>query len=168
MVDIEIVRSERRSKSVSARVVSGRMVVHAPATMDDAELQSIIARLQQRIQKRQARRALDDGELERRARELNRRYFDGKLSWTSIVWSTAQEKSRWGSCTSALGTIRLSSRLAETPTWVRDYVLMHELAHLVEGNHGPRFWRLVNRYPKTERARGYLLALAGEDEENDM
>ncbi len=167
-MDVEIVRSERRSKSVSARVVGGRMVVQAPAAMGDAELHAAIAKLRQRIEKRQARRALDDGELQRRAYELNRQYFDGKLSWTSIVWTTGQEKSRWGSCTPALGTIRLSSRLAETPTWVRDYVLMHELAHLVEGNHGPRFWRLVNRYPKTERARGYLMALAGEDEENDM
>ena len=40
---------------------------------------------------------------------------------------------------------------------------MHELAHLIEANHGPRFWKVVNRYPRTERARGYLMAIGLED-----
>jgi predicted metal-dependent hydrolase len=42
------------------------------------------------------------------------------------------------------------------PEWVIDYVLLHELAHLVVPSHGADFWDLVARYPKTERARGYL------------
>ena len=42
------------------------------------------------------------------------------------------------------------------PDWVIDYVLLHELAHLVVPSHSPAFWTLLSRYPKTERARGYL------------
>jgi predicted metal-dependent hydrolase len=58
---------------------------------------------------------------------------------------------------------------------VLDYVLVHELAHLLEPGHGPDFWTWVRRYPKTERAIGYLeglsaaaqlgLSLDGDDED---
>ncbi len=169
-MDVRIVRSTQRAKTVSAREQDGYLLIQAPAAMSDAELRPIIDKLRRRLERRQARAApeLDDAALQQRAQELNRRYFDGALRWQSIRWATNQEKSRWGSCTPATGAIRLSSRLVAMPAWVRDYVLIHELAHLVEANHGPRFWRLVNRYPKTERARGYLMALAGDDCEEDM
>jgi predicted metal-dependent hydrolase len=53
-------------------------------------------------------------------------------------------------------TIRLSNRLQGMPSWVVDYVLVHELAHLLVPGHGPDFWALVDVFPRTERARGYL------------
>jgi predicted metal-dependent hydrolase len=62
-------------------------------------------------------------------------------------------------------TIRISSRVAGFPAWVLDYLLVHELAHLVVGDHSPAFWEVVNRYPKAERARGYLIAKSGDDED---
>jgi predicted metal-dependent hydrolase len=131
--------------------------------MSDAELQPIIKKLQQRWQRKQKKSTLDDDGLQLRAQELNLRYFDGKLKWESIRWVTNQNKSRFGSCTPSNGTIRLSHRIANMPPFVIDYVIVHELAHLLEANHGPRFWRLVNRYPKTERARGYLMAVGLEN-----
>ena len=157
-MNVKIIRSKKRKKTVSARMVDGEFVVQAPANMSDAELQPIIEKLQTRLQKRQAKETLDDKALHRRAQELNRQYFGGKLKWRSIKWVTNQN-SRFGSCTPTNGTIRLSHRLATMPTFVRDYVIVHELAHLLEANHGPKFWKLVNRYPKTERARGYLMAV---------
>ncbi|MGH9093556.1 MAG: M48 metallopeptidase family protein, partial [Acidimicrobiales bacterium] len=83
----------------------------------------------------------------------------GLPSPASIAWSDRQEW-RWGSCTPAHGSVRISSRLAREPQWVLDYVIVHELAHLAEPGHGRRFWRLVERYPLTERARGFLIARA--------
>ena len=68
-------------------------------------------------------------------------------------------KSRWGSCTPAQGghaaSIRLSWRLALAPPAVADYVAAHEAAHLLEANHGPRFWAHVRRLvgdPRPHRA----------------
>lgn len=156
-MEIKIIRSQQRSKTVSARAIDGVFVVQAPAHMSDADLQPVIDKLLQRHQKRQAKNALDDAGLEQRARELNRQYFGGKLQWQSVRW-VSNQNSRHGSCTPSQGTIRISHRLAAMPAFVRDYVLVHELAHLLEPNHGPRFWRLVNQYPRTERARGYLMA----------
>lgn len=60
--------------------------------------------------------------------------------------SLSDPRSRWGSCTVARdggGSIRISWRLALAPFAVADYVVAHECAHLMEGNHGPRFWALV-------------------------
>jgi len=161
-MDVRVVRSDRRAKTVSARVVDGVLEVLAPANLSDAELQPIIARLRQRLDRRERRRELDDGDLQRLAERLNREHFGGGLRWSSITWSAQQEK-RYGSCTPSLGTIRVSHRLATMPPFVLEYVVMHELAHLVEANHGPRFWRLVSRYPRSERARGYLMAVGLEE-----
>jgi predicted metal-dependent hydrolase len=126
--------------------------------MSDAELAPIIDKLRARLKKRVIRKELDDAQLERRARELNRLYFDGQLKWTSIRWVTNQHK-RAGSCTPSTGAIRVSHHVDKMPAFVRDYVLVHELAHLLVPNHSPEFWELVNRFPRTERARGYLMAV---------
>ena len=156
-----------RVKTVSARQVGDTLVVRAPAAMDDDELAPIVERLKRRLERRRLKRSLDDDDLAHAAQRLNVQIFGSTLSWQSIEWVTNQD-GRWGSCTPANGTIRLNHRLAEVPAWVRDYVIVHELAHLREANHGPGFWKLVNRYPKAERARGYLMALAGEEREGDM
>ncbi len=170
VMDVEIVRSAGRTKTVSAREVDGALLVRAPAAMSEAELGPIVERLRTRLERRRAKAALDDADLQRRAQELNGEYFGGTLTWRAISWVTNQE-GRWGSCTPATGVIRLSHRLADVPAFVRDYVIVHELAHLREANHGPRFWKLVNSYPRTERARSYLMALGGERgerQEEDM
>lgn len=158
----EITRSKRRRSTVSARLVGEVLHVQAPADMPEAELQSVIGKLAERLVKRKARRELNAGKaLMQRAQELNRSHFHGQLQIASIEYVTNQNK-RYGSCSPRTRTIRISHRLASVPPWVRDYVLIHELAHLVHPNHGKRFWTLVNKYRLSERARGYLMALGME------
>ncbi len=168
-ISIRIIRSDRRVKTVSARLVDGGTTIEvlAPAGATDQELAPLIERLKGRLLRHKEKAATaDDRVLAQRAAELNRAYFQGKLRWSEIRYVANQQK-RYGSCTPATGVIRISHRVATMPAWVRDYVIVHELAHLKEANHGPRFWALVNRYPKTERARGYLIALGLEGEEDE-
>ena len=160
---VHIIRSQKRRKTVQAREVDGVLEIRAPASMPNTELEPIIDRLRKRIERRKKKRELDDDALARRANKLNRSYFDGNLQWKSMRWVTNQNK-RFASCTPSQGTIRVSHRLATMPDFVLDYVIVHELAHLIEANHGDGFWALVARYPKTERARGYLMAVGLEDE----
>ena len=165
-MEVKVIRSARRRKTVSARLENGVMVVRAPQRLPEKDLNEAIENLKARLLRHQEAQELSDEVLEQRARWLNQRYFDGKLRWNSIRWVTNQEK-RFGSCTPARKTIRISHRLGKMPQWVQDYVIVHELAHLLEANHGPRFWALVNRYPLTERARGYLMATGLEPMEED-
>jgi predicted metal-dependent hydrolase len=125
--------------------------------MPEAERLSWAERMRERIQRQLRRAAPTDANLEQRTARLNRRYFEGRLRWTSVAF--AEQAQRWGSCSFTVGVIRISSRAAALPGWVLDYILVHELAHLLRADHGPAFWELVNRYPLTERARGYLMAV---------
>jgi predicted metal-dependent hydrolase len=156
---VEVVRSDRRRRTVSAYRQDGRLVVLVPARMTKAEEDRWVASMADRLARKDARRQPGDDELEQRATRLSARWLEGRARPASVRWTTRQG-SRWGSCTPADGTVRLSTRLQGMPDWVVDYVLVHELAHLLEPGHGPRFWELVYRYPRTERARGYLEGVA--------
>lgn len=163
-MDVEVVRSTRRRKTISAEQVGGTVVVRVPAGMPADEERAWVARMVDRLRRRERARGLNAaGALERAAARLNRDHFGGGLHWTSIRY-VANQRSRFGSCTPEDGTIRISDRVASLPAWVRDYVVMHELAHLLDQTHSAGFWALVDRYPKAERARGYLMALGMEDQ----
>lgn len=158
---LEIQRSRRRRKTVAARIVGDTLQVRAPVDLPDAELQDIINKLRPRLESELDRRwAACDAELAARADVLNRRFFGGQLRIRSVGY-VRNQRQRFGSCSPHAATIRISERVARMPGWVRDYVLIHEMAHLLEPNHSARFWALVNRYPRSERARGYLMGVGG-------
>lgn len=159
---VEVVRSDRRRRTVSASRQGDRIVVRVPARLPRAEVDRWVATLVERVLAAERRSRPSDDELARRAGMLSGRYLDGLARPVTVRWVDNQQR-RWGSCTPADGSIRLSRRLASTPTYVRDFVLLHELAHLVEPDHGPAFKALMGRYPDEERAEAYLAGWSAAD-----
>jgi predicted metal-dependent hydrolase len=152
---VEVRRSPRRRRTVSAYREGDRIVVLIPARMTRAQEAEWVQTMVARVEKAEARRRPGDDDLLRRARELGHSWLDGRAEPVSVRWVDNQ-RSRWGSCTPADRTIRLSRRLQDMPGWVVDYVLVHELAHLLEAGHDARFWSLVDRYPRAEAAKAWL------------
>ena len=152
---IEVRRSARRRRTVTAYREGDRTVVLVPARMSRADEERYVAELVERLDRRERRRRPGDDELERRALELSARWLDGRAQPVSVRW-VGNQHSRWGSCTPADGTIRLSDRMRGMPAYVVDSVLVHELAHLVHPDHSPEFWALVKRFPDHDRASAFL------------
>jgi len=166
--NVKVIRTRRRSSSATARMAADTLYVRVPYRISDSALKELIKEFTLKIEKKLLKKQLNsNGELSRRAAELNRKYFSGKLSYNSIEYVTGQN-SQFGCCDYAHGKIRIAHHVAFMPEWVRDYVIVHELAHLMHHGHGPDFWGLVRRYPYMERAKGYLLAKGYElnDKEN--
>jgi len=151
-----VIRSSRRRKTAAAKVKPDCIEVRVPAGMaPDAEAE-MVASLVARLERKRTAEA-SGANLVDRAAKLAARY--GLAQPESVTW--AEQNDRWGSCTSARGTIRISTRLARVPAWVLDAVIVHELAHLSVPDHSPAFWELANRYPRQERASGFLEAMSG-------
>jgi predicted metal-dependent hydrolase len=157
-VKVEVVRSPRRRKTITAERRAGGVVVRLPVGLSRAEERRWVDRMVTRLEERDRTERLNARRsLVQAAERLNHEHFGGRLRWRSIVY-VSNQRDRYGSCTPDDGTIRISHRVAEYPAWFRDYVVMHELAHLVAPSHSPRFWELVDRYPLAERSRGFLIA----------
>jgi predicted metal-dependent hydrolase len=156
--NVEVRRSKRRTRTVTAFREEGRTVVAIPARFTRAQEEQWVNTMVGRLADSERRRTPSDDGLMRRAMQLSERYLNGQVEPKSVAWSSRQGR-RWGSCTPSDGSIRISTRLKGVPGWVLDYVLVHELVHLRHSGHGPEFWAEVAAYPRTERARGFLEGL---------
>jgi predicted metal-dependent hydrolase len=154
--EVEVRRSKRRRRTVSAYRDGDRIVVLIPASLSRREEAEWVSTMVARIEKAEKKGRRSDDDLLERAYELNDRYLGCLATPDSVRW-VSNQNSRWGSCTPGDRAIRLSARLQGMPGWVVDYVLVHELAHLLEPGHDARFWSWVERYPQAEKAKGYLL-----------
>ncbi len=160
---VEVRRSARRRRTVAAFWENGTAVVAIPAHFSGAQEREWVHRMLEKLRTQGTRgpkaagkrRANSDAELAAHAAGLSARYLGGRAVPTSVRWVTNQN-SRWGSATPSEGTIRLSHKLQPMPQWVIDYVLLHELAHLLVAAHNAAFWRLLAAYPETERAKAFL------------
>lgn len=157
--EVVVRRSRRRVRTVTAFREDGRTVVAIPARFTRTQEREWVVRMVTKLVAQERRRRPSDEKLAARAQTLSERYLGGRARPSSVAWVSNQGR-RWGSCTPADGTIRISTRVQGMPTWVLDYVLLHELTHLLHAGHGPEFWAALDAYPRTDRARGFLEGVA--------
>ncbi|QMV85911.1 M48 family metallopeptidase [Corynebacterium hindlerae] len=159
---VRVIRSTRRKRTISAKLVGDTIEVRVPSGMPAADEEREVAQVVERLQVKLAKNAssLTDAQLAARAKELNATVLEGRARFTRIRWVTNQN-SRWASCTAGTGEIRVSHRLQDVPGYVLDAVIVHELVHtFIRTGHSAEFWEWADRAPKAERAKGYLEAYA--------
>lgn len=157
---IDVRRSRRRTRTVSARVEGDAVVVLMPAGLPGTEERRLISEMLVKLARSRGRRGArtTDAALMERAQALSRQWLGGRAVPESVRWVPTMT-TRWASCSPGSRQIRISESLRDVPAYVLDYVVVHELAHLVvPGGHPPEFWELVRTFPRTERAMGYLEA----------
>ena len=158
---VQVERSAKRKRTVGAQLGGDVLKIVVPSWMSLAEQDHWVDVMSARFRRKLSTDRID---LAKRSTSLARCHDLPRPR--EIKWSNDMA-SRWGSCTPSTGMIRISSRIAKFPDWVIDYVIVHELAHLEVGDHSESFWRLVHRYPKAERAIGYLIAKSGDADQLD-
>ncbi|HWC35364.1 MAG TPA: M48 family metallopeptidase [Mycobacteriales bacterium] len=154
-MEVEVRRSARRRRTLSAHREGDRIIVAVPARLSRADEARMVEALVSRVLAKEAGSTPSDHELMARAQRLSASYLGGRAVPASVRWVDTM-RSRWGSCTPLDRTIRLSRRLCGMPEYVVDYVLLHELVHLLVPGHGRAFWAELAGYAQLERARGYL------------
>ena len=159
LTKVEVRRSKRAKRNVTAYRDNEKTVVTVPTRMAKRDIDAYVSELVTRLDDRDER-STSQALLEQRARLLSRKYlaqdlFETHLVPVSIRWVTNQN-ARWGSCTPGEGTIRLSHRMVRMPAYVIDSVIVHELIHLLVADHSEDFYALMNRYPEHEKAKAYL------------
>ena len=159
---VEVRRSARRTRTVAAFWENGTAVVAIPARFTAAQESEWVHRMLEKLHRQGERRShkgskqlATDAALAVHAADLSASYFGGRAVPTSVRW-VSNQNSRWGSATPSEGSIRLSDKLRPMPQWVIDYVLLHELAHLLVAGHNAAFWQLLEAYPDTMRAKAFL------------
>ena len=151
-------RSARRRRTVSISRRDGDLVIAIPATFSARQERDWVTKMVDQLVRKEARATRTrrgDEALARMAREVSEAYLGGRAHPSSVTWSTRQNH-RWGSCTPADGTIRLSHQLQDMPDYVVRSVMMHELVHLLVPGHGKEFQQLMALYPQAQKAQGFL------------
>lgn len=169
MDKVELIRSRRRTLGLEV-TREGHVIVRAPLRASAASIERFVQEHAEWIQKAQARQRArlaahpepdEAGKavLMRRAREElppKVAYYAQRMGLQPTGMTITSARTRFGSC-SPKNRLCFSWRLMDYPEAAIDYVVVHELAHIVHKNHGPQFWALVERYMPDYRARRALL-----------
>ena len=171
-MEYEIIRSSRRTVAITIK--EGRVILRAPMRLKDSDAEKIIASHEKWIKEKlekykntKTENAELSSEKIAELRKLSKVYFREKIERYSKIMNLKYgrltitgAKTRFGSCSSR-GNISFSYRLMLYPEAAREYVVVHELAHLVEMNHSKRFYAIIERYLPDYKERKKLLKNGG-------
>jgi len=148
--DFQLLIFEENRKGLSGKMVKGNYIeIRAPKDADPHLLHGAIGKLLSRVLSSHFHKDIVE-----RVQAFNQEYFQERIDTIRLK----NNQSNWGSCSSKRN-INLSSRLLLAPTPVLDYVIVHELAHLKEMNHSPKFWKIVRDVmPDYEKKEAWLKA----------
>ena len=153
--EYRVIRKERRKRSISAFRQAGVIEIHIPARLSKRQELELIPEMIEMVLKREAKARKGDDQLLKIALDILEKYLpDYYERPTSITWRSMNE--RWGSCTTVDGTIRISERLINTPEYVLNYIIFHELIHLRVHAHDENFYEYLQRYTDQEKAEAFL------------
>jgi len=155
MNNVQLIRTKRKTLGIYIRP-DGTVEVRAPLRLPQRDIEHFvqekaawITEKQQLVQQRQANALPLTPELEKQCRKQAKAILPGRVAHFAAIMGvqpTAMRitgaTTRWGSCSSK-GSVNFSWRLMLCDDDVIDYVVVHELAHLREMNHSPRFWAIV-------------------------
>ena len=155
LINYTLVRSRRKTLAIHIKR-DGAVEVRAPLRIAKTEIERFVTSKAQWIEKKQAqiaaRKSVEPkelppsqyaaGDFEKIACELVK-LWEQRLGVAATFVGFRAMTSRWGSCTAKTRRIRLNTALAYCPQDCLEYVVVHELAHLRENNHSPRFWAIV-------------------------
>lgn len=156
-MDYEIIRTDRKTVAISIK--DGRVILRAPKRLKDKDAEKIIRehekwiseKLIEQRKRKEKKVELTEAQIIDLKREA-RAYFESKIASFSKIMNLkygritiTSANTRFGSCSSK-GNISFSYRLMLYPETAREYVIVHELAHLIEMNHSKRFYAIVERY----------------------
>lgn len=158
---IVVRRTARRKTGLAAFWENGQAVIAVPARLSLEDEQYWVPHMAAKLEQSKVRAPggrrgpASDEALLQRSLDLSKTYLGSRAVPESVRWVNNQND-RWGSATPARKTIRISHHVQGMPDWVVDYVLLHELAHLIHPNHSAAFWAELASYPKLESAKAFL------------
>jgi len=164
--EAQLIRSKRRSISLEVKDDT-TLIIRAPKFVPQSFLNDLLLKKSAWIKKRQAqalkrqelRSQIDVKACRQKAQELIPERVAHYSNLTGINYLRVKinsAKKRWGSCSKA-GNLNFSWRLVLVPLEVLDYVVVHELSHIIHRNHSKRFWALLAKlYPSCKACRKWL------------
>ena len=159
--NVIIQRSKRRKKTLQAVLKGNTVKILAPFTASDTEINKLLDKFLKKLELKDII-LNNDRELLSRAQKLKKKFIPDAPDFTIVFQESL--KRTWGKCFTNQRKIVINPVLATYPKWVLDYVIVHEIAHLLVPNHGKEFRSLVNRFKLKERAVGFLMAKGMKEE----